>query len=301
MSLRNFQQYVRSEAAAVRVLQRYRFGSGPGSRGPLPRASCPRCGMRDAHPLGTGRWRCGACAYTFGLLTGCWLAQCRLSATTWLWLIKLFELEVVAQQAGVQVGVSYPTALRAFTTMRRAILATEEPELLRTEVEADESYFGPRRSSRHRGEGTGRGSPAKIPVFGILERHGHVQVSVVQDCSAESLLSATLKTVKRGSLVYTDRWHSYDTLACYGYQHLRVDHARQFSRASRRTTRGPVHINGLEGFWSYAKGKLQKHHGVSPAKFPLYLYEMQFRYNHRHADLFDLVLRALVNPVPDPL
>jgi transposase len=98
--------------------------------------------------------------------------------------------------------------------------------------------------------------------------------------------------VKRGSLVYTDRWRGYDTLTFCGYRHLRVNKARRFSR-------GKVHVNGLEGFWSYAKGKLLKFHGVSPTKFPLYLYEMQFRYNHRHHDLFRLFLNALLQPVPD--
>jgi transposase len=60
-----------------------------------------------------------------------------------------------------------------------------------------------------------------------------------------------------------------------------------------------VHINGLEGFWSFAKGKLHKYHGVSPEKFPLYLFEMQFRYNHRGQDLFRLILNALLQPVPE--
>lgn len=297
MSILFFQRFIRSEAAALHLIHRYRFGGvRPLKRGPLPSVVCPQCEAPHAYRLAEGRWRCRQCRHTFGLTTGTWLGTCRLSALTWVWLIKLFELELVAQRAGLQLGVSYPTALRAFTTMRRAILADEEPELLRQEVEADESYFGPRRSSRHRGGKQGRGSPAKIPVFGILERHGHVQVSVVRDCSAESLLRLTLKTVKRGSLVYTDRFRSYDTLTFCGYRHLRVDHRKRFSRPSAV---GKVHINGLEGFWSYAKGKLQKHHGVSPAKFPLYLYEMQFRYNNRQHDLFDLLLKALVKPVPD--
>jgi transposase len=248
--------------------------------------------------LREGRWRCRrrACAYTFGVRTGTWAGQSRVPDATWLWLVKLFELELPASQAAVQTGVSYPTALKAFTLLRRAILAEAELELLKREVEADESYFGPRRSSRHRGEGRGRGSPAKIPVFGILERQGQVQVTVVPNCSADHLLSHTLRSVKRGSLVYTDKWHGYDTLAFCGYRHLRVDHARHFSAPSAR---GKVHINGLEGFWSYAKGKLLKHHGVSPAKFPLYLYEMQFRYNHRHENLFDLFLAASLEVLPD--
>jgi transposase len=295
MSILKFQRFIRSEETARRVLQRYRFG-GVGVRGALPVAVCPRCGTAGAYRLAEGRWRCRACRYTFGLLTDTWLEACRLPAATWLWLLKLFELELVAQRAGVQLGLSYPTALRAYTTVRRAMLASAEPALFQQEVEADESYFGPRRSSRHRGQGTGRAAPAKIPVFGILERHGRVHVSVVPDCSAESLLRETLRAVRRGSLVYTDRWQGYDTLTFCGYRHLRVDHGRRFSRPSAS---GKVHINGLEGFWSYAKGRLQKHHGVSPAKFPLYLYEMQFRYNNRDRDLFDLLLQLLVQPVPD--
>lgn len=297
MSILDFQRFIRSEDAASRLIHWYRFAGGrPGKGGRLPVAVCPACAAPQAYRLAEGRWRCGGCRYTFGTMTGTWLGMCRLPAATWLWLIKLFELEPVAQRAGSQLGLSYPTALRAFTTMRRAILADHDLELLQREVEADESYFGPRRSKRFRGGMQGRGTPGKIPVFGILERRGHVEVTVVRDVSAESLLRMTLKTVKRGSLVYTDKWHSYDTLTFCGYRHLRVDHGKRFSRPSAV---GKVHINGLEGFWSYAKGKLQKHHGVSPSKFPLYLYEMQFRYNNRQHDLFDLLLKTLVKPVPD--
>lgn len=298
MSILNFQRFIRSDDSAARIIYRYRFGGGRRGRGPLPAARCPRCATPGAYRLAGGRWRCGACRYTFGLFTDTWLEACRLSPLTWLWVIKLFELELVAQQAGVQLGLSYPTILRAFTTMRRALLAAAEPTLFQSDVEADESYFGPRHPTRSRGDprNQGRSTPHKIPVFGILERHGRVQVTVVRDCSAESLLRETLRTVKRGSLVYTDRWQGYDTLAFCGYRHLRVDHGKRFSRPSAS---GKVHINGLEGFWSYAKGKLLKHHGVSPRRFPLYLYEAQFRYNHRHEDLFDLLLTILVQPVPD--
>jgi transposase len=208
MSILNFQRFIRSDVSATRIIHRYRFAGGIGVRGPLPVAQCPRCATPGAYGLADGRWRCGVCRYTFGLLTETWLEACRLSPLTWLWVIKLFELELVAQQAGVQLGLSYPTILRAFTTIRRALLAAAEPTLFAAEVEADESYFGPRRAKRSRGDprNQGRSTPHKIPVFGILERHGRVQVTVVRDCSAESLMRETLRAVKRGSLVYTDRW-----------------------------------------------------------------------------------------------
>jgi len=33
--------------------------------------------------------------------------------------------------------------------------------------------------------------------------------------------------------------------------------------------KGDVYINGIEGFWSFAKENMAKHHGVSPGKFLL--------------------------------
>jgi len=33
---------------------------------------------------------------------------------------------------------------------------------------------------------------------------------------AESLMSETVKKVRRGSIVYTDKWRGYDTLMFYG-------------------------------------------------------------------------------------
>ena len=279
MRVQAFETLIRSESAALRVLRRKRYKNG--------RLFCHACGSQKLYRLGSGRYRCGRCRYTFGLFTGTWVGQARIALTTWLWLVKLFELEVTARQAAIQTGVSYPTALSVFTTIRRALVAQEHPELLRGEVEADESYFGGRRKGKR-----GRGAAGKVPVFGILERRGRVSVTVVPNVTAHTLLQETVKVVKRGSLVYTDKYRGYDTLTFCGYRRLAVNHSKQFSR-------GKVHINGLEGFWSYAKGKLLKHHGVSPHKFPLYLYEMQFRYNHRHEDLFQRFLDALVKPVPD--
>ena len=287
MRVQYFQTMIRTPSAARRALSQHRW---PGRR------RCPSCGASKPYRLQEGRWRCRrrACQYTFGVRTGTWAGLSRVPDETWLWLVKLFELELTARQAAVQTGVSYPTAHKAFLLLRRAILVEAEPTLFRREVEADESYFGARRPRRSRGDpkNRGRSAPHKQPVFGILERHGQVQVSVVPNCSAETLRDHTLRWVKRGTLVYTDKWAGYDTLAFCGYQHLRVDHARHFSR-------GAVHINGLEGFWSYAKSKFVKHHGVSPEKFPLYLYEWQFRYNQRDTDLFTQFLAKSLKVLPD--
>lgn len=77
--------------------------------------------------------------------------------------------------------------------------------ILKVEVEMDESYFGGERKGSR-----GRGARQKIPVFVILERNGKVSVEVVKDVTTESLLKKAIKKVKRGSLIYTDKFKSYD-------------------------------------------------------------------------------------------
>jgi len=187
-----------------------------------------------------------------------------------------------------QTGLSYPAVYRAVRAIRFSILshARDAEQLLAGEIELDESYFGGKRKGKR-----GRGASGKVPVFGILERNGLVQVTVVPDVTAETLLRLTVKKVRRGSVVYTDKFKSYDSLMFCGYRHLNVDHHKRFSS-------GKVCINGLEGFWSWAKERLIKHHGVSKEHFPLYLKELEFRYNNRHSDIFDLVANYLCDLVP---
>ena len=196
MDLNSFEVLVKSEATARRHLLMACQKNG--------RKICPRCEGRKRYVLGTrGRFRCAGCRYTFGPFTGRWLGQLRLSARQWLWVVKLFELEVSARKMAQQLAVSYPTALRAVTTLRRSLVAGTlgGQELLRGEVEADEAYFGGRGKGKR-----GRGAAGKVPVFGILERGGRVKVEAVGNVKAQTLLASTLKRVRRGSVVYTDRY-----------------------------------------------------------------------------------------------
>ena len=54
-------------------------------------------------------------------------------------------------------------------------------------------------------------------------------------------MNETVKKVRRGSIVYTDKWKGYDSLMFCGYRHLRIDHKYKFKQ-------GNVYINGIEGF-----------------------------------------------------
>ena len=132
----------------------------------------------------------------------------------------------------------------------------------------------------------GRRAVGKIPVFGILERGGKVRVGFVQNVYGETLVAMAINKVKSGSFIYMDKFRRYNGLISYGFRHLRIDHGKRF--VNRKG-----YINGIEGFWSFAKERLMKYHGANPKKFPLYLIELEFRYNHRHHDHYDNLVKCI--------
>ena len=144
-----------------------------------------------------------------------------------------------------QLSLSYNTVYKAVNTIRLAILAhaDDAKTLLSGEIEIDESYFGGKRKGNR-----GRGAAGKVPVFGILERNGIVKVEVVPNVKAKTLIGLTVKKVRRGSIVYTDRYRAYDSLMFCGYRHLAVNHSKQF-------VNGKVYINGLD---AKVSGAMQK-------------------------------------------
>jgi transposase len=248
---------------------------------------CIRCNTRKIYRIRRDRYRCSQCGYEFSDFAGRWINKVKLPPRDWLWLIKLFELETSARKASQQLGISYPTAHKAFHLIRQSIIAHSGNggSLLDGEVEAKEAYFENRRED-HRATNF----KTVFPVFGILERKGLVKVEPLQDVGAEAVFNLRVRAVRKGSIVYTDRWGRYDALMFCDYKHS-SDYERRFSRED-------VHMSGMDGFLSYAEEKMMKFHGVSKGKFPLYLKEMEFRYNHRQESIFSTLVRYLCDLRP---
>ncbi len=112
--------------------------------------------------------------------------------------------------------------------------------------------------------------PADLPTRrecngGLLERDGHVYTKVVEHVLADTLMAHIQTTTRKGSVYYTDAFRGYQSLRRYGKHHM-VNHSK--SLVDRRT-KNP--INGIEGFWSFAKHILYNYRGVSKYHFPMYL------------------------------
>src|SRR5688572_32864701 len=85
------------------------------------RRFCVRCHSTKIYRLADKRYRCARCGYTFHDFTRRWIGELNLTARQWLWIVKLFELEIPPTQLAKEVGISYPTALKAIYLIRRAI------------------------------------------------------------------------------------------------------------------------------------------------------------------------------------
>ncbi|MCL5011574.1 MAG: IS1595 family transposase [Candidatus Marsarchaeota archaeon] len=190
-----------------------------------------------------------------------------------------FYLEVSARKCARELNLDYETVAKRYSAFRNAIIKFLEQEFkkLHGRVEADESYFGGKRKGDR-----GRGAFNKQAVFGILERKGRVYTTTVSNVSAATLLNHIKKNTRKGSVFYTDDFKSYKDLKQYG-KHNRIKHSKAFGK-------GRNHINGIEGFWSYAKERFHKYHGINKKNYFSYVKEMEFRFNHRNKPLYPLLI-----------
>ncbi len=203
-------------------------------------------------------------------------------------LLEAFCLNATAHHAARFARCDYRTAYRAYMHLRLALgeMTAEEKRPLLGELELDESYFGGKRKGKR-----GRGAAGKVAVFGILERAGKVYTVAVPNCKKETLMAKIEAATVKGSVFYTDEFVSYNDLSHYG-KHVPVDRREEFAD-------GEAHINGIEGFWSYAKRLHRLCHGVDRENFPVYLAEYEFRYNHGEDHLLTILFDRLYRPLID--
>jgi transposase-like protein len=215
-----------------------------------------------------------------------YVARSRISEACFRRFLRCVAADLTAVQIAALTGLNRNTVNRLLGCLReRMAEACELESPFRGHVEVDESYFGPRRVKGKAGRGAGK----KTIVFGLCKRHGKVYTEVIEDCSKGTILAAIRGKVDLRSVIHSDGFKSYDGLVDMGYRkHLRVDHAR--NEFSSRKVKGS-HINGIEGFWGYAKTRMARFRGMHRHTFLFHLKECEFRFNHRRQNLYKVLLK----------
>lgn len=255
---------------------------------------CPRCGERKIYHLSNNRYRCSACKYTFQDFSCRWINNGGLKMSELLRLIYMFSTEMTAHGISNELGISYNAAYKAITSVRYAILsqAIDAAQFLGPETQLGEYIKGRKLTGIPKKKYNGT-----IPVFGIMEKQDWVFIDLMQNINAESVLHFNhnfhLKLVRNGNIIHTDRYQNYDALILCGNETLPLQYIQKYSN-----TTAYIEKSG-NGFWDFARERLKKYKGISTQRFPLYLKELEFRYNFRDKDIFEILTDYVSKIVPD--
>lgn len=188
-----------------------------------------------------------------------------------------------AYQAARDIDLRRATVWSMMHRIRLAM--ADDGELLSGIIEMDETYIGgkPRKGNNRDDDPTGgnkstrgRGTK-KIPVVGMVARHGSVKATSVSKFSLKSkdlhaIIRKGIDTTR--SVLITDEYRGYVRINPI-LPHTRINHSEHY-------VRGIIHTNTIESFWAIVKrGIIGQYHKVSAKYLDRYLDEFCFRYNLR--------------------
>jgi len=274
-TLRQFQIEFSTEEACQHYLAACRWPDG---------FICPRCGRRRAYELvNQRRWQCAGCRHQISLTAGTVLHRTRIPLTHWFWAAYLMTTDkrgVSALLVQRQLGLSrYETAWMMLYKLRRAMVnAVREP--LHGEVEVDETWVGGEQAGL-RGSRQLKGRRAALVLVAIEKRgsaSGRVQMKVIPDFKAKTIIPFLHQNVSPGSTIYTDGLKSFEGLTEAGFKHIaRTQPLRSELRKGAKSA-VPLADRAIGNLQHWLIGTC---HGVSNPQLQVYLDEFIFRHN-RH-------------------
>ena len=273
MLLKSLESLTHSEARARRYLVQKCWQVG--------KRFCVRCNGRKLYRLIDKRYRCARCGYTFHELTGRWIDALNVTAAQWLWITKLFELEFAPGRIALEIGISYPTAFKAVHVIRcalfNAFIATQS-----TDEQSDLAKFLGACGL------AACANDARL-ALGIFDKNRFATVCAVNNLTPQGVHADGIFISRRSGVFYSDRYGDYDAVLFIGGWRW------PFSDSTARK----IYADNADGFWKFLREFLALRRGVSRERFPLYLIECQFRYNHREQALFELLIEYLTRLLPD--
>jgi transposase-like protein len=120
--------------------------------------------------------------------------------------------------------------------------------------------------------------------------HSKVKAFPVEQETSKVMTRVVRENVAVDAEVMTDEHGAYMKLSKAGWKHEIVVHSKD------EWTRGKVHTQGIENFWSLFKRQIVgQHHHVSVKHLHRYLEECAFKFNNREAeDIFAMIVLRLV-------
>ena len=273
-TIKRFEQQFPDEDSCLEFIKQARWPDG---------VHCTKCDKVTGHYRIKGRkvYSCEFCGVHVSPTADTIFHKSSTSLKTWfhaMFLMASTRTGISAKQLERETGVTYKTAWRMFTQIRK-LMAQEDGISLFGEVEVDETYVGGKEANKHSSKKlrAGRGPVGKTVVGGLVERKGNAVVEVQPDSKASTIVSMIQEHVHPyDATIYTDEHGAYNHLSSLGYAHETVVHS------AKQYVAGRAHTNNIEGFWSNTKRGIDGvHHAVSPKYLQGYLDAYVYRFNHR--------------------
>lgn len=274
-----------TEESAREYFERLMWPNGP---------VCRHCGNADqsriwkvtpnpAKKIRAGLYKCAECQEGFTVTVNTVMEKSHIPLHKWLiafYMMCASKTQVSALQLQRQLEIgSYRSALFLCHRIRFALKlpVPASDGKLTGAVEADETYIGGKRRGRGRGY-VGN----KTPVVALVERGGRVRSTAVEKVTGAALDSLLKAHIDEAAHLNTDEAAAYTEPGKAFASHDTVNHsAEEYSRHDEATGRHAT-TNTAEGFFGNSKRSIDgTHHHVSRKHLPLYLAELDYKYNTR--------------------
>jgi len=291
MTILEVQKKYNTQAKCLKLLEKLRWGKV---------VKCTYCSSTKTKRQKSEKTRhtCKNCKRSFSVFVDTIFEDTRLPLPKWFVVITMMlnsKSGISSKEIQRNIGGSYKTSY--YVAMRVRIGMLMPKTQLGGIIEMDESYFGgkARKSGKvkdnkpnlssvalKRGRGT-----TKISVAGMVQRKGMVKTKLIEKLTKRNL-TYMLKSYakKENSILITDGFKSYKSMNEY-IERLEINHKKEFSR-------GIVHVNTIEGFWSYVKNGIKgSFKSISKKYLPFYLVEYEWKFNNRNyrGDEFEKYLK----------
>lgn len=278
--------------------------------------ACPHCGSADPYTITrksktknvvSSFYKCRGCRKQFTVTVGTIFEDSHIPLAKWFATIMLMcasKKGISAHQIHRLLGIQYRSAWYMCHRIREA-MREKHPEMFTGTVEADVTFVGGKSTrggpvfrervkdeialgirnkdgSMKQGKNmVGKPHPRtqKAPVFGMLERGGNVRTMAtkINDETAKELQPVLKANLGPGARLITDAHPAYRAIKQY-VRHDVVKHELEYVNSENPE----IHTQNIEGFWSLLKRSMVgTFHHVNRGYLPLYLNELEFRYDRR--------------------
>ena len=210
-TIKHFEQQFSDEDSCLEFIKQARWPDG---------VHCAKCNRVTNHYRIKGRkvYSCEFCGSHVSPTADTIFHKSRTPLKTWFhatFLMASTRTGISAKQLERETGVTYKTAWRMFTQIRK-LMAQEGGVSLFGEVEVDETYIGGLEKNKHESKklNAGRGTVGKTVVVGMVQRKGNAVVEVKPDSKASTIVPMVQRHVHPyDATVYTDE-HAPPTITC---------------------------------------------------------------------------------------